>query len=86
MRHHHERYDGKGYPDGVAGKRVHIFARIIAVCDTYDAMTSRRPYRAPLSQDVVVRELRKGAGTQFDPRIAKLMVRLLEAGDVRPLP
>jgi len=86
VRHHHERYDGKGYPDGVAGKRIHIFARIIAVCDTYDAMTSRRPYRAPLSQDVVVRELRKGAGTQFDPRIAELMVRLLESGDIRPLP
>jgi len=85
VRHHHERYDGKGYPDGVAGDDIHIFARIIAVCDTYDAMTSRRPYRAPLSQDMVLRELRKGAGTQFDPRIAQLMIRLLESGEIRPL-
>lgn len=86
VRHHHERYDGKGYPDGVKGKNIHIFSRIIAVCDTYDAMTSRRPYRDPLPKEVVVNEMKKGAGTQFDPRLAELMARLLESGEIRPLP
>jgi len=86
VRHHHERFDGKGYPDGVAGKKIHIFARVIAVCDTYDAMTSRRPYRDPLPEEVVIREMKKGAGTQFDPRIAELMVRLLQSGEIKPLP
>ena len=84
-RAHHERYDGKGYPMGTAGKKIPIFARIIAVCDTYDAMTSHRPYRPPLPKETVLRELKNGAGSQFDPRIAALMARLIEQGEISPL-
>jgi len=75
---HHERYDGKGYPDGKAGEDIPYFARIIAVADSYDAMTSNRSYRKYLSQDVVRSELRKNEGTQFDPKIAECMIELIE--------
>jgi energy-coupling factor transport system substrate-specific component len=75
---HHERYDGKGYPDGKAGEDIPYFARIIAVADSYDAMTSNRSYRKYLSQDMVRSELRKNEGTQFDPKIAECMIELIE--------
>jgi putative nucleotidyltransferase with HDIG domain len=67
IRHHHERYDGKGYPDGLAGNDIPLIARILAVADTYDAMTSHRPYRKALSSEAAVAELVRCAGTQFDP-------------------
>jgi putative nucleotidyltransferase with HDIG domain len=67
IRHHHERWDGKGYPDGLAGDDIPLGARIIAVADSYDAMTSDRPYRKALPHEVALIELRRGAGTQFDP-------------------
>ena len=79
-RYHHERYDGKGYPDGLAGKNIPQIARIIAVADAYDAMTSHRSYRAPLSDEAVRSELVKGIGTQFDPEYAKIMLRLIDSG------
>jgi HD-GYP domain-containing protein (c-di-GMP phosphodiesterase class II) len=66
-RHHHERYDGRGYPDGLAGKAIPLDARILAVADSYDAMTSDRSYRAALSHDEAIARLHDGAGTQFDP-------------------
>ena len=75
---HHERYDGKGYPDGKSGEDIPYFARIIAVADSYDAMTSNRSYRDYLPQDVVLNELRKNEGTQFDPDIAERMIELIE--------
>ena len=77
-RWHHERYDGKGYPDGKAGEEIPIFARIIAVADTYDAMTSNRSYRKYLAQDVVREELEKFSGTQFDPKVAKCMIEIMD--------
>ena len=81
-RYHHERYDGKGYPDGLAGEDIPEIARIIAVADAYDAMTSARSYREPLPRDVVRSEMKKGIGTQFDPRFAEIMLRLMEREDL----
>ena len=77
-RWHHERYDGKGYPDKLMGIEIPEIARIIGVADAYDAMTSKRSYRDVLSQEVVSNELIKGKGTQFDPDIAELMLQLIK--------
>ncbi|MCR5651758.1 MAG: response regulator [Lachnospiraceae bacterium] len=77
-RWHHERYDGKGYPDGLEGENIPEEARIIAVADAYDAMTSRRSYRDILPQDTVKGELLKGRGTQFDPRFADIMLDMMK--------
>ncbi len=77
-RWHHERYDGKGYPDGIAGKEIPEEARIIAVADAYDAMTSRRRYREILPQDKVREEIVNGTGTQFDPGFAKIMLSMID--------
>ena len=66
VRHHHERWDGQGYPDGISGKHIPIGARIILIADTIDAMTTDRPYRKRLPVDVVLAELQKCKGTQFD--------------------
>ena len=77
-RSHHERYDGKGYPDHLAGDDIPRAARIIAVADTYDAMTSSRSYRKGLPQDVARAEIEKGKGTQFDPYFADLMLQLID--------
>lgn len=74
---HHERYDGKGYPDGLSGEDIPEEARIIAVADAYDAMTSNRSYRGVIPQDVVKEELIKGSGTQFDPRFAAIMLDII---------
>lgn len=76
-RWHHERYDGKGYPDGLAGEDITEEARIIAVADAYDAMTSRRSYRDVLAQDVVRGEIERGRGTQFDPTFADIMLQMI---------
>ena len=77
--YHHERYDGKGYPEGLAGKDIPEIGRIIAVADAYDAMTSNRSYRGTLSQEYVRSEIENGIGTQFDPEYAKIMLELIDA-------
>lgn len=77
-RWHHERYDGTGYPDGLSGEDIPEEARIIAVADAYDAMTSRRSYRDILSQQTVRREIENGKGTQFDPAFASIMLSMME--------
>ncbi len=79
-RWHHERYDGKGYPDGLAGEEIPELARIIAVADAYDAMTSARSYRDPLPKEIVRQELQKGIGTQFDPQFARIMLDIMDEG------
>ena len=76
--HHHERYDGRGYPEGLKGEDIPDIARIIAVADSYDAMTSKRSYRDPLPQQLVREELIKGVGTQFDPEYARIMLHLID--------
>lgn len=77
-RWHHERYDGTGYPDGLSGDIIPEEARIIAVADAYDAMTSRRSYRGILPQDIVRNEIKKGKGKQFDPAFADIMLTMIE--------
>jgi putative nucleotidyltransferase with HDIG domain len=75
VRHHHENYDGTGYPDGLVGEQIPLGARIIMLADTLDAMTTDRPYRRALSFDRVVEEIRKYSSRQFDPEIANVMIR-----------
>ena len=78
IRHHHERYDGKGYPDGISGKAIPVEARILSVADAYDAMTTSRSYRAALSRSESVRELEVNAGTQFCPETIAVFVERLQ--------
>jgi len=77
-KYHHERYDGKGYPNGLAGDRIPEVARILGIADSYDAMASNRSYRNALPQDVVRSEIVKGMGTKFDPDIAKIMLQMID--------
>ena len=77
-RWHHERFDGRGYPDGLSGEEIPEEARIIAVADAYDAMTSKRSYREPMEQAVVRREIENGIGSQFDPLYAKIMLQMID--------
>lgn len=77
-RWHHERYDGKGYPDGLAGKDIPEEARIIALADAYDAMASRRSYRDALPQKTVRNEILKGSGTQFDPELTVILLQMID--------
>ena len=84
-RYHHERFDGKGYPEGLAGEAIPEIARIIAVADAYDAMSSNRSYRDRLSQKKVRDEIVRGSGTQFDPRFADIMVHMIDSGEVDAL-
>lgn len=79
-RWHHERYDGRGYPDGLAGDDIPEIARIIAVADSYDVMTSKRSYHDPMPLEEAKKELIDGSGTQFDPRFAKIMIGILDDG------
>jgi HD-GYP domain-containing protein (c-di-GMP phosphodiesterase class II) len=79
VRAEHERWDGTGYPDGLAGHAIPMASRIVLVCDAFDAMTSDRPYRRAMSEDVAVEELVRGAGTQFDAAVVGAFVRLVSA-------
>ncbi len=80
--HHHERYDGLGYPDGIKGEEIPVGARILGVVDAFDAMTSDRPYRPALPIEVAIQELHKGLGKQFDPEIVKVFIELINNGEV----
>lgn len=80
--YHHERYDGKGYVNGLKGEEIPLNARIIGIADAFDAMTANRVYRKKLDLDFVLEELRKGRGTQFDPRLVDIMLGLLEDGTI----
>ena len=82
IRHHHEWWDGRGYPDGLFGAQIPLAARIVAVADAYDAMTSDRPYRRALSQEVAVEELKRFSGVQFDPVLVKEFLCIVESIDV----
>lgn len=77
-RWHHERYDGGGYPDGISGETIPVEARIIAVADAYDAMSSRRSYRDVLPQEKIREEMLRGKGSQFDPRFAEIMLSMMD--------
>ena len=75
---HHERYDGKGYPNGIKGKEIPILGRILAVCDSFDAMVSRRAYKERLSVEYAIGELERGKGTQFDPDVAQAFIEMVK--------
>ncbi len=78
IRQHHERWDGQGYPDGLAGEQIHLCSRIIAIADTFDAMTSDRPYRRGMDREQARQLLLEGRGTQFDPDLVGVFVRILD--------
>ena len=80
-RHHHERYDGKGYPSGIEGESIPLVARIIAVADAYDAMSSNRCYRAQLERERIVEQLVVNKGKQFDPKIVDVFLECIESGE-----
>lgn len=80
IRAHHERWDGAGYPDGLAGEQIPFLARIMAVADSFDAMRTQRPYRPPLSLEETLEELRQGSGSQFDPQVVELFERVCRQG------
>ena len=82
VRASHERYDGRGYPDHRVGKEIPIGARILAVCDAFHAMTTNRPYRAGLPEREAIRRLRLSAGTQFDPQVVAVFVKLHAADGI----
>jgi diguanylate cyclase (GGDEF)-like protein len=86
VRHAHERWDGTGYPDGLVGEEIPIGARIVHVCDAYDAMTAGRPYRAALSPEDARGRLVAGAGTQFDERVVAALLDVLDGGETPPEP
>ncbi len=83
IKYHHERFDGRGYPEGLKDGDIPLIARIISVADTYDAMTTTRPYRKGLSPEVAVEELKKNAGTQFDPVVVDAFVQAYEEGLIK---
>ena len=84
IRHHHERYDGKGYPDRLSGTDIPLVARILALADSYDAMTSNRVYRLRLGSVEARNEIERCAGAQFDPALAEIFVNLIDKGEIIP--
>ena len=79
--YHHERYDGKGYPEGLKGEQIPLVARIICIADSYDAMATNRCYKAKFSKDRILLELERCSGTQFDPKIVPAMIALIKSGN-----
>jgi len=87
--HHQERYDGRGYPNGLKGEQIPVLARIFTIADSFDAMTSERPYRRAMRPEIAIQEVKRNAGSQFDPRLADIFARLwsegkLQDGDAPP--
>ena len=80
VRHHHERWDGHGYPDGIAGEEIPVGARILAVADSWDVMTSERAYHVPRTVPEALEEVRRSTGGQFAPEIVEALEHLLDAG------
>ena len=78
--HHHERWDGSGYPEGLKGEQISVEARILAIADAFEAMSAARPYRRALCGEKVLRELRRGAGSQFDPELVEIFIGIVEGG------
>jgi len=83
IRHHHERVDGRGYPDGLKGDQISTAAKIVNVADAFDAMTTDRPYRAGLTMEQAIGQMTEKAGTQFAAEIVEVFVRGLESGNIK---
>jgi HD-GYP domain-containing protein (c-di-GMP phosphodiesterase class II) len=82
VRHHHERFDGKGYPEGLAGEDIPLGARIISVVDAFDSMIRERPYGYGISRETALEEIEKNSGTQFDPQVVRALLEVVwELGD-----
>ena len=81
--YNHERWDGKGYPKGISGKKIPLPARMLAIVDAYDAMTTRREYGHELSKTEAISELKKNSGTQFDPELVKVFIELLKTSHIK---
>ncbi len=86
MRYHHEKFSGGGYPEGIAGEEIPLQARIVTVADTFDAMTTTRPYQKAMETDYVVERIRQYAGARYDPVVVDAFVRAYEKGDLVPIP
>lgn len=84
VKHHHEKWDGGGYPDGLAGEHIPLLARLLGVADVFDALTSARSYRGAMTADTAVEIIERGSGTHFEPSLAELVVRLHKAGTLLP--
>jgi polar amino acid transport system substrate-binding protein len=78
IRHHHERWDGKGYPDGLSDDDIPLGSRILEIADAFEAMTSKRPYKRALTLKEAIEELKRCSGTQFDPKLVEIMVSVIE--------
>jgi putative nucleotidyltransferase with HDIG domain len=85
IRCHHERFDGKGYPDGLAGEEIPALARILSVADVYDAIASDRAYRKRMEEDKILKIMYDGSGTQFDPQVIDAFRKLYERGDLKEI-
>lgn len=81
VRHHHERWDGTGYPDGLCGESIPVGARIVGICDAFDAMISDRPYRVAMSIEEACDELRSNSGSQFDPGCVERLIEIVSQSD-----
>ena len=79
---HQERWDGSGYPQGLSGESIPLLSRIVAVVDAYDAMTQDRPYRAAMSREAAIAEIKRNAGTQFDSHIVAVFIQQLQKADL----
>jgi putative nucleotidyltransferase with HDIG domain len=84
IRHHHEHFDGSGYPDGLQGKEIPILARIFAVADSFDAQTSKRPYKKVHSHELALRNIQEDSGTLYDPRIVDEFTAMMNGKDQAP--
>jgi len=82
IRNHHERWDGAGYPDGLSGEHIPVGSRILALADTFDAMTSQRPYRSSLTMAEAQKEIARHLGTQFDPTIGQTFLDMIGTGEI----
>jgi HD-GYP domain-containing protein (c-di-GMP phosphodiesterase class II) len=82
VRYHHEHVNGKGYPDGLRGKEIPILAKIVAVADTYDAMTTDRPYRKAMEKEAAVEELKRCSGTQLDKEVVEAFIQAYQKGEI----
>lgn len=78
IHHHHERYDGRGYPKGLRGEQIPLLSRMLAICDTFDAMTTNRCYKEPVTLEECIEEIKMCSGTQFDPTICDLFIEFIE--------
>ena len=83
VRHHHERFDGRGYPDGLSGEDIPLVARVVSVADAFDAMVRGRPYARGITQEEALEEIKRNSGTQFDPGVVRALMEAMASPDAR---